>query len=408
MLRIVSTGLLVMICGVVSAVGDVVLTKKGLLKTQVSGIEEKDGRFVLRHAVGALDVREAVVVHMDRKVRTTEEGTLVRFVDGSRLYARGVTYNGVVVKMDTVFGHLEVAPDYVRMAVFLKRGLSERRVEELTAGKKSKDYLIMATGKAVPGDLHEMGGQTVKFESTLLGGVVQVMRKDLAAVVFALLPGVGERPKPGEVRLRAHLVDGGTLRGVLKSGDGRTFLLKNAAGEFKVRLDKTEALYFAHPDVVFLSDLDPREAKETPFFDRFLYPWQRDRTLEKKTAISIKRRLYHKGVSVHSKCELTYDLAGRYLRLITFVGLDDEARGKGNVDLSVSGDGKTLFEKKGLKGADEPVLVNAALEGVKELKLLVDFGRELDVLDRVAWADAFLVKKPGGEPGGDEGSGDGE
>ena len=41
----------------------------------------------------------------------------------------------------------------------------------------------------------------------------------------------------------------------------------------------------------------------------------------------------------------------------------------------------------------KPEMVNVSVKGVKELKLVVEFGEAMDTMDRAVWADAVLVKK---------------
>src|SRR5262249_51521197 len=94
----------------------------------------------------------------------------------------------------------------------------------------------------------------------------------------------------------------------------------------------------------FLSHLEPRnpELKPKPFHtgnarDRwFVY---RDTNLNNKT-IRLGGVNYPKGLTLVPEVELTYDLKGDYREFSAVVGIDDESKGEGEVDLIIEGDGK--------------------------------------------------------------------
>jgi len=141
--------------------------------------------------------------------------------------------------------------------------------------------------------------------------------------------------------------------------------------------------------VVYLSDLDPVEVEETPFFD-YLMSWRRDLSVGGRR-MSLRGHLYRKGLGVHSRCRLTYNLEGKYARFHSLLGIDDEAGRKGNCIFEVWTDGRKRFASGPVTGTDEPRAVVIDVAGARRLELLVDFGEAGDVADRADWADAFLV-----------------
>ena len=56
-------------------------------------------------------------------------------------------------------------------------------------------------------------------------------------------------------------------------------------------------------------------------------------------------------------------------------------------------DGEKRWEKKEVTGQDRETFLRVDLKGAKKMRLLVDFGKKLHILDRAVWADAFLIKK---------------
>jgi hypothetical protein len=110
---------------------------------------------------------------------------------------------------------------------------------------------------------------------------------------------------------------------------------------------------------------------------------------------------YVHGFAVHSGSTITLPLDGLFARFDALVGIDDEAEelGRGNVavpgdvDVRVLGDGKVLWEAKGVAGLESARKVGPIdVRGVKSLVLAVDYGGHDTVLDRTTWADPVLTR----------------
>jgi hypothetical protein len=139
---------------------------------------------------------------------------------------------------------------------------------------------------------------------------------------------------------------------------------------------------------VYLSDLSPAKAEETPYFGHRL-TWRRNVNLVGEP-LRMNGRTYDRGLAVHSRCILTYDLSGRYSTFETSVGFDDAAKSRGRVECRVFADGKELYSNPDLKSSGEPVELKLPVVGAAQLRLLVDFGKDQDTGDRVIWANARL------------------
>ena len=100
-----------------------------------------------------------------------------------------------------------------------------------------------------------------------------------------------------------------------------------------------------------------------------------------------------RGLGMHSKTTVTYDLAGKYRSFRATVGLDRISGRKGIVDVRVLLDGKDQAIP-GLKGltADATVEVRLDTTGAKLLTLIVDFGDGGDIGDDVNWIGAKLTE----------------
>src|SRR5262249_23104825 len=102
---------------------------------------------------------------------------------------------------------------------------------------------------------------------------------------------------------------------------------------------------------------------------------------------------YDRGLAVHSRCILTYDLNGKYSTFEALVGFDDAAKGQGRVDCRVFADGKELYSNLDLRADGPPVKLALPVAGAEQLRLCVDFGRGQDTGDRVIWANARLSRR---------------
>jgi hypothetical protein len=93
---------------------------------------------------------------------------------------------------------------------------------------------------------------------------------------------------------------------------------------------------------------------------------------------------------------LRYDIGRRYERFRAKLGFQQPEGKAGRVAVRVLGDGdKVLHEIPDLRGDQPPVDLDVSVAGVSRLTLEVDFGHDQDVADRVAWADARLIRAAG-------------
>lgn len=142
--------------------------------------------------------------------------------------------------------------------------------------------------------------------------------------------------------------------------------------------------------LVYVSDLKPAKVEQTPYFDRVM-PYQNDKSLLGKPII-LSDGGYAKGISVHSRCVLTYDVGGKFDEFKAHVGFQLPEGKLGDAAVRVLGDDRVLFEKPDARGDAKPFDVAVSLAGVSRLALEVDFGNNQDVGDRVVWANARLLR----------------
>ena len=142
--------------------------------------------------------------------------------------------------------------------------------------------------------------------------------------------------------------------------------------------------------VVYLGDLAPAESRTEGLLHR---PWpiRMDRSVSGGT-LSIAGRVFEKGVGVHSRAELSFNISGTYESFAATIGIDDVVRPRGSVVFRIRGDDTVLFDSGVITGTDPPRDILVDLTGVERLTLAVDYGDGLDLSDHADWGDARLLK----------------
>lgn len=120
---------------------------------------------------------------------------------------------------------------------------------------------------------------------------------------------------------------------------------------------------------------------------------QAGKTIEKKPILLAGTEYAH-GIGTHSHSEMEVDLHGSALQLLSMVGVDDEAHGKGSVNFELWGDDKKLATSAKMRGGKPPALLTADLKGVDRLVLIVTDGGDNISMDHADWAGAMIVLRP--------------
>jgi hypothetical protein len=162
--------------------------------------------------------------------------------------------------------------------------------------------------------------------------------------------------------------------------------------ELHLPASEIQSVRFGGGKMTYLSDLAPSKVEETPFFSH-RFPWRRNVNLVGEP-LRMEGKTYDRGLAVHSRCSLTYDLGRRFATFEALVGFDDAVRGKGRVDCRVFADGKELYSNPDLTAAGPPVKLKLPVAGAEQLRLVVDFGRNQDTGDRIIWANARVYRAP--------------
>lgn len=266
-----------------------------------------------------------------------------------------------------------------------------RLMRQLLADTRSRDLVLLRNGDRIEGILAGIDSRT-GVELEVNRRTVTVDRDKVAAI--ALTTDLGGIGKPRGSRARLILADGTRL--TLASPaciDGKTLTGTTVFGvEVRIALTDLIALEVLDGRVVYLSDLKPKRYDFTPALDVH-WPFIRDGSVV-GDALRLGGGTYDRGLGMHSASRLSFDLGGNYRRFEALVGLDDRTGRGGSVRVGVLVDGKPrdLGTTGDLTAKNGPLPIRVDVRGARELTLVVEFGRRLDVEDHVNWADARLIK----------------
>ena len=271
-------------------------------------------------------------------------------------------------------------------------GADAERWEELTSGDADADLVVVRRGDKLDrlsGDVGGVGEETVSF---LLNGSEVPLPRGRANFIGVVFGGAGTDAKPVAV---VHPHVGGALRAsTLETSDGETLNLTLVDGPtLAIPAAGVASIDFAAGSVTPLADLPTRGDSETTagWADE---PWPvgRNRNLE-GDPIRLAGRTFDRGLVLHAPATLEWRLPKGSGRLRAVVGIEDARRdlGVGEVDLTVSGDGRELFARR-LTHADPPVELDVDLAGVRTLTIAVGVGDDPFAGDHLALGNARVTR----------------
>lgn len=267
---------------------------------------------------------------------------------------------------------------------------ADAQFEQLLKEPPEEDTVLVI---ASDGSATQIAGQIEqvtdgKLDINYEGQLRSIRTERLFGWVFAQRPAVERGASPYQV---FEFVRGDALAGEFLGFDHDRPELKTAwDAVLRVPRKALAGIGFHNGKMVYLSDLDPVEVEEVPYFDRLL-PHKRDMALD-GGPLTIDGTTYEKGLAVHSRCVLTYALDGQFATFSAVLGFDTRATRAGRVTCRVVGDGRDLFVVEDFTANDPPQALELPIDGVRRLSLEVDFGADEDIGDRIIWARARVMR----------------
>lgn len=300
-----------------------------------------------------------------------------------------------VVLESPVFGRMPVYVDRLAEVQFgvgpgaprlrLPSGVDDSEVLFLRARGGARDTVV--------GTVHQFGERAIMFAR---GDQPDPDRFDYGSVVaLAVAGGLDAEAfaQPGTVYLVATR-NGDRVHAQMLGFDAGAVRMR-IENEREVSVPVGEIAALTRIDAVHLSDLQPISERERSYADDdsgVLHPVARDRAAATGEFLGSGGRTYAKGLGVHARSELTWRVPEGVSAFHAWVGFDRSTTAlplRPDADVVVIVDDREVFAWRGMRGGDAPRPTGRIeVTPGSRLTLLVDFGRGLDLGDRVHWLAA--------------------
>lgn len=337
----------------------------------------------------------------------SEESQMLFFTDGSQVHGTAIARTAKSATAQTaLFGAVEASVDAIR-AVRLQAENPAFTQQWNTFLKRDseKDNLVVA--KRDGSGLDFLAGivsnvTATQVEFLLDGETIPVPAERVYGIVFARTKNAAA---PATIQLTSSAGDVLAAKSITMEGD--QFKTETAWGQtISIALNRVQKIDLSSGRIQYLSDIpalaerfdgvDPANSLFTGLIDidqqKLLFGPQRNTTIERQSKLRLRGREFTRGLCIHSKTEMQWDLEKKFSAMECLVGIDDEVAFNGShaVALKITGDGNFLFEKL-IATTDEPLPLRLSLDGISTLTILVDFGDGSSVCDWLDIADAKLV-----------------
>lgn len=265
--------------------------------------------------------------------------------------------------------------------------------------KSSEDTVYLTNGDTDIGVVKSVSAESILFKSSRFKKEIPYKTSDIYAASFFQIA----RP-PAEPDELISIITGSyteyTITGKIISLDNEKQILTVSTfykETLAIPLASVSSIYFKNGKCVYLSDITPASEKTKSYFgsDAPFYTWARDKNVLNAGSLLINGVKFRKGLSAHSKTELTYKLDGKFNRFQCTIGLDDVSKNQtfsGSVTFIILADGKEIFNSGIMNYGDQAKEIHLNVSNSIELTLIVDWGNDGDILDFADWAGARLLK----------------
>ena len=175
-------------------------------------------------------------------------------------------------------------------------------------------------------------------------------------------------------------------------------------------LDDITSADFSAGKLMYLSDIEPASEKWTPLVglpstatlaaeygqprrDKSAYGGPLTLLIKADSLADAQEntRTFNKGLAIRSRTEIVYRLPAGFQRFTALAGIDPATSANGNVRLIISADDRVILDTE-IAGNEPAQPVRLEITGAKRLKILVDYGQNLDTGDWLNLCDARIVK----------------
>ena len=262
--------------------------------------------------------------------------------------------------------------------------------QDLAAPPANEDVIyVVGDGKAQRSMVTLTAVRADAVDFLLRGEEYEFGLEGFAGVVFGQNTGFAP-DRQGRPRTVVTLTTGERVEGRLLSLEARLRCRLDEGCVLDVPVSRLHKLEVSSDKLVWLTDLTPA-VEQTPAFDR-TWPWHNNRSAAGPGFVLAGRR-YDRGVGLVPRTRLTYTLDGRFDVFEAAIGIDDRGGPAAHAIFRVYVDGAKTFESEPMRLEQPPQELRVALNKAKTLTIEVDFGKNYDLGDFCAFADARVVQR---------------
>lgn len=330
-------------------------------------------------------------------VRVSVQGTgaasrrcdiMLTLVDGDYLCGRAVDRETDAVVLDTAdLGAVTVPLDALTglRTVRAEQPGFRKALESLTEASSTEDRLLLNNGDTIAGFLTGMDAEGVSLETD--GGDRRIPFRLIVAGRFAFQFS----PPSDEPLAVVTFRSGGRLTARELHWSGVAVQIQtryNLRTRFEV--ERIQRIDFLGGRWEWLSRREPVSFTHTPMLS-VSWPFVADRNVL-GGPLTVAGEPFERGIGVHSRSTLIYELKGEFREFVTQFGLDDDSGPYGDVSAYVLVDGIKRFEQTGIRRGKLFGPVRLDVNRAGRMELICDFGANGDIQDRFNWIEPALIR----------------
>jgi hypothetical protein len=365
--------------------------EEDVIRGTLAALSLTDGAIIHTEGAGEQHVPTPDLVRVNTTASVSErnpQDLTFTLTGGDVLHGRLVEGKGVVVLETVDLGPVRIPLDSIERldaACAFHARYRESVAWFDRAQPTDADRTLLTNGDVAEGFVSAIGADGVSIEGTF--GETLVPHRLVVAVRLATA-----RPTPAQSPyFRVTLRTSGriAMTGFDWSGGVAQARLRHG-GHVRV-----EAVRIVSVDAVggrweWLSLHQPISYEHTPMLS-LDWPYMPDRNVL-GGPITVAGETFEHGVGVHSRSSLTYDLQGAYREFVTSFGVDDNSGPNADVSVFVLVDGKRRFDQAHIRPGKLFGPIRLDITQANRIELIVDFGDNGDLQDRVNWVEAALIR----------------
>ncbi len=231
---------------------------------------------------------------------------------------------------------------------------------------------------------------------------LSVKRSKIAALAYFH----AHKPPMKKVACWLNLHHGGRLPVAKLELRGKHINIQTSSGlKFSIPVASVRNVDYSQGKLAYLSDLQPVAMQWTPRIDlplaaKLIAKHGQPRRDESFTGSTLSLawplstsglKNYSKGLALRSRTEIRYRLPKGMQHFKALAGIDPETSAQGNVTLEIFADNRPVWQGE-IDGSSAPVAIEVPLDDARELRIVVDYGKNLDFGDRLHLIEARVSR----------------